>query len=171
MRRPPKGLVSSRESDNARGDPARILLDRMEANVAHICGDLINSLTEASSGVDVTFVHAASRIFDLVVGADGIHSNVCALTLGPESDYVKYLGYYYALADLRGDTSRDDLMYNEPGRMATTVRLATAGVRSRQYRPAETLAGRCLARQCLESAGIDAGKSERRRVHHEFSFR
>jgi 2-polyprenyl-6-methoxyphenol hydroxylase-like FAD-dependent oxidoreductase len=55
-------------------------------------------------------------VFDLVVGADGIHSNVRKLAFGPESKYVQYLGYYYALADIEGEISHEDQMYSEPGR-------------------------------------------------------
>ena len=60
-------------------------------------------------------------MFDLVVGADGIHSNVRKLAFGPEADYVHYLGYYYALANVGTEAGSEDLMYNEPGRMASTV--------------------------------------------------
>jgi 2-polyprenyl-6-methoxyphenol hydroxylase-like FAD-dependent oxidoreductase len=66
--------------------------------------------------VHVTFEHGPDRTFDLVVGADGIHSNVRRLAFGPEKDYVRFLGHYYALADL--DVRGDAVMYNEPGRMA-----------------------------------------------------
>lgn len=54
------------------------------------------------------------------MGADGIHSNVRKLAFGPEADYVRYLGHYYALADIGGEAGQEDLMYNEPGRMAST---------------------------------------------------
>jgi 2-polyprenyl-6-methoxyphenol hydroxylase-like FAD-dependent oxidoreductase len=82
-------------------------------------GDTITSLTETAGGVDVTFAHAAPRRFDLVVGADGIHSTVRRLAFGPERDYVTFLGHYYALAEL-GEQIADGeaVMYNEPGRMA-----------------------------------------------------
>jgi 2-polyprenyl-6-methoxyphenol hydroxylase-like FAD-dependent oxidoreductase len=63
----------------------------------------------------VTFIRGGPRTFDIVIGADGIHSNVRNLAFGPESDYVTHLGYYYALADL--DAGDDDVVYNEPGRM------------------------------------------------------
>ena len=69
-------------------------------------------------GVHVTFERSAPRTFDLVVGADGIHSNVRRLAFGPEANYVRHLGYYYALVD--GDVSGEPEMYNEPGRMAAT---------------------------------------------------
>jgi 2-polyprenyl-6-methoxyphenol hydroxylase-like FAD-dependent oxidoreductase len=52
--------------------------------------------------VHVTFERGAPRSFDLVVGADGIHSNVRRLAFGPEPDYVAHLGYYYAQVDLGG---------------------------------------------------------------------
>ncbi len=54
-----------------------------------------------------------------MVGADGIHSNVRRLVFGPEADYVRHLGYYYALAGGVGGDG-EDAMYNEPGRMAAT---------------------------------------------------
>jgi len=111
---------SSGELEIKRGDLARILFDSTANGAKYIFSDSISSLTETTNGVNVTFLHSAARTFDLVVGADGIHSNVRALAFGPEADYVKYLGYYYALANLQGDASRDDLMYNEPGRMAAT---------------------------------------------------
>ena len=103
----------------ARGDLAHILYSRTAAKCEYMFGDSIASLGETLDGViDVRFQRAAPRTFDLVVGADGIHSNVRRLAFGPEADYVRHLGYYYALAsDVGGG---DDLMYNEPGRMAAT---------------------------------------------------
>ena len=85
------------------------------ADCEYVYGDSITSLTETGDGMHVTFERAAPRTFDLVVGADGIHSAVRRLAFGPERDYVEHLGYYYALADLGVDGEPE--MYNEPGRM------------------------------------------------------
>jgi 2-polyprenyl-6-methoxyphenol hydroxylase-like FAD-dependent oxidoreductase len=104
----------------ARGDLARILVDRTAASCEYVFGDSMTSLIETDDGVEVTFERSAPRVFDLVVAADGIHSNVRRLAFGPESDYVQYLGYYYALANTRGEASGEDFMYNEPGRMVAT---------------------------------------------------
>lgn len=104
----------------ARGDLARLLHDRTATDCEYLFGDSIASLTETADGVAVTFEHAAPRTYDLVVGADGIHSNVRRLAFGPESDYVDYLGHYYALVDLDSELTHADEMYNEPGRMAAT---------------------------------------------------
>jgi 2-polyprenyl-6-methoxyphenol hydroxylase-like FAD-dependent oxidoreductase len=98
-----------------RGDLAQLLYERTKHSCEYVFGDSITSLTETAGGVHVTFAVGAPRTFDLVVGADGIHSNVRRLTFGPEEDYVHFLGYYYALADLGVDG--DALTYNEPGRM------------------------------------------------------
>ncbi|ADJ46938.1 FAD-dependent oxidoreductase [Amycolatopsis mediterranei S699] len=100
-----------------RGDLAEIL--SAHSGCEYLFGDTITSLTETTDGVDVTFAHAEPRRFDLVVGADGIHSNVRRLAFGPERDYVRYLGYHYALAELGEDIADGEaVMYNEPGRMA-----------------------------------------------------
>ena len=111
---------SSGDIEIARGDLARILYERTAASTNYLFGDTITALAEHAQGIDVTFAHAAPRTFDLVVGADGIGSNVRSLALGPAADYVHHLGYYYAFASLPGAVGRADLMYNEPGRMAAT---------------------------------------------------
>lgn len=98
-----------------RGDLAQLLYERTKHSCEYVFGDSITSLTETADGVHVTFAVGAPRTFDLVVGADGIHSNVRRLAFGPEENYVKYLGHYYALANLGVDG--DAVMYNEPGRM------------------------------------------------------
>lgn len=98
-----------------RGDLAEILYQRTKNSCEYLFGDSITSLTQSANGVHVTFEHAAPRTFDLVVGADGIHSNVRRLAFGPEEDYVRFLGHYYALATLQA--GGEGLMYNEPGRM------------------------------------------------------
>ncbi|WP_410661787.1 FAD-dependent monooxygenase [Amycolatopsis sp. lyj-112] len=106
-----------------RGDLAEILYERTAQDCEYVFGDSIASLTETADGVDVTFERGAPRRFDLVFGADGIHSTVRRLAFGPEVDYVEHLGHYYALVELgEGDDFRGpggiSVMYNEPGRLA-----------------------------------------------------
>ncbi|MGY2894759.1 FAD-dependent monooxygenase [Deinococcus sp. UYEF24] len=111
---------SGGEIEIARGDLAHILYRQTKEACEYVFSDSVTSLTETAEGVEVTFERSAPRVFGLVVGADGIHSNVRRLVFGPESEYVKHLGYYYALAEIGGQVSREDLMYNEPGRMVAT---------------------------------------------------
>ncbi|MDF3306362.1 hypothetical protein P3H15_15135 [Rhodococcus sp. T2V] len=76
--------------------------------------------------VEVTFEKSHARRFDLVFGADGIHSAVRKHRFGPEQDFVRFLGYYFAVvgttdAVTAASPDRDRAtgwMYNEPGRMA-----------------------------------------------------
>jgi 2-polyprenyl-6-methoxyphenol hydroxylase-like FAD-dependent oxidoreductase len=112
------GEFTGGEIEIRRGDLAEILYERTAPHCEYLFGDTITSLTETPDGVEVTFAHAAPRRFDLVVGADGIHSNVRRLVFGPEHDYVEHLGHYYALAELGEEVADGDaVMYNEPGRM------------------------------------------------------
>jgi 2-polyprenyl-6-methoxyphenol hydroxylase-like FAD-dependent oxidoreductase len=55
-------------------------------------GDSIVGLTEGPDGVEVRFRNGATRTFDLVMGADGVHSNVRKLAFGPEEPFLKPLG-------------------------------------------------------------------------------
>lgn len=100
-----------------RGDLAAILHNLTATRCRYVFGDSIASLTEDEDGIEVAFEKGPCARFDLVIGADGIHSNVRRLAFGPEADYVKHLGYHYAL--VRMAAGDDGVMYNEPGRMAT----------------------------------------------------
>jgi 2-polyprenyl-6-methoxyphenol hydroxylase-like FAD-dependent oxidoreductase len=112
------GEFTGGEIEIRRGDLSRILYERTADRCEYVWGDSITSLTETTDGVHVTFERAAPRTFDLVVGADGVHSNVRRLAFGPEEEYVSFLGHYYALAEIGVDG--EPAMYNEPGRMAAT---------------------------------------------------
>jgi 2-polyprenyl-6-methoxyphenol hydroxylase-like FAD-dependent oxidoreductase len=111
------GEFTGGEIEIRRGDLSQILYERTAGRCEYVFGDSITSLTDTANGVHVTFERAAPRTFDLVVGADGVHSNVRRLAFGPEEDYVSFLGHYYALAEIGVDG--EPVMYNEPGRMAS----------------------------------------------------
>ncbi|MEV0230345.1 FAD-dependent monooxygenase [Nonomuraea sp. NPDC050786] len=80
-----------------RGDLVRILYDATKEHTEYIFGDSITSLTEDDHGVSVTFERTPPRRFDLVIGADGLHSNTRRLTFGPEERFVRHLGLYCAI--------------------------------------------------------------------------
>ena len=67
----------------------------------------------------VSFARAKTRDFDLVIGADGLHSNVRRLTFGHGSDAYRYLGCQVAACVVEGDRPRAELVYvtyRQPGR-------------------------------------------------------
>jgi 2-polyprenyl-6-methoxyphenol hydroxylase-like FAD-dependent oxidoreductase len=109
------------ELEVQRGDLSRVLYERSLERADYLFGDTITNLTETADGVRVDFAQAESQTFDIVIGADGIHSGVRRLAFGPESDYVKHLGYYIAGWDLTNDRGfgTTAVQYNVPGRMAS----------------------------------------------------
>lgn len=109
------GAFGGGEINVPRGDVARVLHDLTSERVTYVFGDSVATLEQRADGVHVTFEHGEPRTYDLVVGADGIHSNVRRLAFGPEPDFVRHLGYSYVLADLTIDGA-DEVAYSEPGR-------------------------------------------------------
>ena len=89
--------------------------------VESIFGDRITALEERATSLAVTFAHASPREFDLVVGADGVHSVVRELALGVDAPPQTYLGMQFAAFELPGYRPRDDdayVMHNEVGQQS-----------------------------------------------------
>jgi 2-polyprenyl-6-methoxyphenol hydroxylase-like FAD-dependent oxidoreductase len=112
-----------REENDAeilRGDLNRILYDLTKGEVEYLFGDAVSSATDTGEGVRVTFESGETRTFDLVVGADGLHSSTRALFFGPEEDYVRDLGYHVSIFSVPNhlDLDRWELTYVSPGRTA-----------------------------------------------------
>ena len=104
-------LTDDRYVSLPRGDLAAILFRAVEGHVETIFGDSIASLDERDGKVRVEFEHGASREFDAVVGADGLHSRVRELAFGPEARYENYLGYCVAAFEARGYRPREENVY------------------------------------------------------------
>lgn len=118
----PQELVgdSADDVEIAREDLTRILHDALPDGVRLVFDEHVTALTDDGAGVDATFASGATGRFDLVVGADGIHSATRRMIFGPESDYLRPLGYYVAFGTMpgRGDaTSRENSFYNYPGHL------------------------------------------------------
>jgi 2-polyprenyl-6-methoxyphenol hydroxylase-like FAD-dependent oxidoreductase len=88
------GRLDSEDVELLREDLAAILYDHTRSDVRYLFGDSVTALEQDHDGVRVTFAHAAPATYDLVVGADGLHSAVRRLAFGPERRYVHHLGAY-----------------------------------------------------------------------------
>ncbi|MEV6827101.1 FAD-dependent monooxygenase [Amycolatopsis sp. NPDC051102] len=112
------GAAWSGEVEILRGDLARILYEHTVGHTEYVFGDRVTSLTETADGVEVTFARGEARKFDLVVGADGVHSGVRAAAFGPEQDFRHDLGFGIAGYTAPNHLGLDhtSIMYNEPGR-------------------------------------------------------
>jgi 2-polyprenyl-6-methoxyphenol hydroxylase-like FAD-dependent oxidoreductase len=122
-----EGIVA--EIEIARGDLARILYEATAGDCAYRFGDRIETLAQDPDGVDVTFASGDRDRFDIVVGADGVHSGVRALAFGPEAEFVRPLGGYTAYFTVPdpGDLESWLLMYNAPGGRVTALRPERGG--------------------------------------------
>jgi 2-polyprenyl-6-methoxyphenol hydroxylase-like FAD-dependent oxidoreductase len=89
--------ISSSHVEILRGELTKILYDATRDSAEYVFGDSIASLHDDGSGVDVTFDSGTERRFDLVIGADGLHSNVRRLAFGPEEPLRRWLGGYLAV--------------------------------------------------------------------------
>src|SRR6266700_751589 len=107
-----------------RGDLARTLYELTKDEVEYCFGDSIQELRQDEAGVDVTFERGGSRRFDLVVGADGLHSIVRTLVFGDEAQFERYYGYQVGVFITDNYLGLDEAsmqMYNVPGK-AVAVR-------------------------------------------------
>ncbi|GIG61543.1 hypothetical protein Lfu02_59150 [Longispora fulva] len=91
------GELASPDVEIMRDDLARLLCDAAGEEVEYLFDDSIAALDEDGAGVHVTFEKTPPRTFDLVVGADGLHSTVRRLAFGPEVDHIHHLGTYLAV--------------------------------------------------------------------------
>ncbi len=103
-----------------RGDLAAAIHRAIDDDVETLFGESVAAITQDDAGVGVTFERGGSRLFDLLVGAGGIHSPVRKLVFGPEFRFETDLGYRVAAFEAQGYRPRDELVYlayTQPGRM------------------------------------------------------
>jgi 2-polyprenyl-6-methoxyphenol hydroxylase-like FAD-dependent oxidoreductase len=107
--------TSDRHVEIMRDDLSEIYYDVTRADVEYVFGDSITSIGDDGT---VTFERGGPRRFDLVVGADGLHSNVRRLVFGDESAYSAFVGAYLAVASVPKEIGvpGEAVMYNDPGR-------------------------------------------------------
>jgi 2-polyprenyl-6-methoxyphenol hydroxylase-like FAD-dependent oxidoreductase len=86
------GRFDSGDIEIMRDDLANLLLGASRDTIEYIYDDTIATLDQDADGVAVTFQHSPPRRFDLVIGADGLHSNVRRLLFGEERSFIRPLG-------------------------------------------------------------------------------
>src|SRR4051794_29149982 len=112
--------VSQDHVEIMRGDLARIVYEASRGDVEYILGDSIATLTDGGDHVDVNFEGATARTFDVVVGADGLHSHTRRLIFGGEQQFLNFLGGYFAVFSVPNYLGVEQRMlsYAEPGKPA-----------------------------------------------------
>ncbi|WP_242902727.1 FAD-dependent monooxygenase [Actinomadura terrae] len=114
------GDVRGRDLEIPRGALAAILHDAIPDGVELIFGDSIAALDDHDGGVNVTFTGGTRRTFDVVIGADGIHSHTRRLAFGPEERFHRHLGWSFAGFSSSNELglAHESVVWNTPGRMA-----------------------------------------------------
>ncbi|WP_067693421.1 FAD-dependent monooxygenase [Nocardia jejuensis] len=121
-----KGPVA--EIEITRGDLNEVLLTEIVSvseRLDYRYGEWITDLTQDESGVAVTFASGGTERFDLVIGADGVHSATRRMAFGPEEEFGTYLGGYMSFFTI--PTPKDGIT---PGWMTMhPVPRASVGIR------------------------------------------
>jgi 2-polyprenyl-6-methoxyphenol hydroxylase-like FAD-dependent oxidoreductase len=117
-----EGIVA--EIEISRGDLARILLEATPG-ADYRFGDRITAIDDGT----VTFASGGAERFDVVVGADGVHSSTRRLVFGPDHRFVRYLGGYtsYFTVPDPGDLDHWLLMYSATGGRGAYLRPENGG--------------------------------------------
>jgi len=110
------GVMSDRHVEIMRDDLSEIYYDAGRDDVEYLFGDRITAIADDGA---VTFEHAVSEKFDVVVGADGLHSGVRRLVFGDDVP-ERFLGGYLAVVSVPKSLARDGEMngFYEPRRVA-----------------------------------------------------
>lgn len=99
--------LSDRHVEIMRDDLSEIFYDAGRDAVEYLFGDHITGIGEDG---EVTFAHQAPRRFDLVIGADGLHSGVRQLVFGEDAGHTEFLGAYLSVVSVPKSLARDGEM-------------------------------------------------------------
>ncbi len=124
-------LTAGRYVSLARSDLAGLIYRKIEGRCETMFGDSIAGIEQTGDGVHVAFERAPARRFDLLIGADGLHSTVRRLVFGSVERFEDYLGYMVAAFEVDGYRPRDEgvyVSYAAPGRQV--ARFAMRGDRT-----------------------------------------
>ncbi|OBG78876.1 hypothetical protein A5700_01445 [Mycobacterium sp. E1214] len=94
---PTGGRIDSPDIELLRDDLVELLYGASQWTTEYLFDDTITALDDAGETVRVTFERSPARDFDLVIGADGLHSTVRRLVFGPEEQFLERLGTHAAI--------------------------------------------------------------------------
>lgn len=115
------GVIDEGDLELLRGDLARVLYDATCPHVRYRFGDSLTALRQSERCVRVTFESGERAEYELVIGADGVHSRTRQLGLGEEDRLVRPLGSAMAIFTAPNHLGlvREQLLYNGIRRIAS----------------------------------------------------
>jgi 2-polyprenyl-6-methoxyphenol hydroxylase-like FAD-dependent oxidoreductase len=118
----PVELLSAEEGGRnveiGRGALCSLLYEASKDDAEYVFGESMTELQQHHDRVSVSFTHRPTEDFDLVVGADGLHSNTRGVAFGPESRYSHHLGAYLSIFTVPNHLGLDrwTVYHNTPGK-------------------------------------------------------
>ncbi|MBS1577586.1 MAG: FAD-dependent monooxygenase [Bacteroidetes bacterium] len=115
-----KNFLNGRALTILRSDLAKIIFNSLDNDIEVIFGNTITNIEQDDEKVTVTLQNGIKRNFDLLVGADGLHSNVRNLVFGKEILFETYCGYYTSSYTINNFSIGNNAfsMYNIPYKQA-----------------------------------------------------
>ena len=112
--------VVSGEIEMHWGTFARILYEAVRDDVDYRFGVRVTAVDDDGQRVKATFSDGSAGSYDLVIGADGLHSGLRRLVFGPEQQYVTQLGQCFGFFDIENRLRLDHsgMAYIDAGRTA-----------------------------------------------------
>ncbi|WP_225993242.1 FAD-dependent monooxygenase [Actinomadura rudentiformis] len=109
-------VIMAEATESAAGSAAESAAESA-GKVEYLFSDSITAIEQDGDGVRVAFRNSEPRTFDLVVGADGLHSNTRRLVFGPETDYITYMGTYLSVWSMPNylELDRWQMFHQVPG--------------------------------------------------------
>jgi 2-polyprenyl-6-methoxyphenol hydroxylase-like FAD-dependent oxidoreductase len=115
------GSVPGVDIELPRGELSAALYEATRDIVSYRFNDSIKAIQQNDSGVDVRFESGHRDHYDIVIGADGLHSNVRSLVFGSEYEFERYIGFCFAGFSFPNprQIAHECQIYNSPGRFAS----------------------------------------------------
>ncbi|MBS1748006.1 MAG: FAD-dependent monooxygenase [Bacteroidetes bacterium] len=111
-----KNFLKGRAFTLLRSDLAKVIYNNLDKDIEVIFGNTIKNIEQDEEKVVITFSNGTKQNFDLLIGADGLHSNVRKLVFGEETQFEKYYGYYTSSYTINNASIGNNAfsMYNVP---------------------------------------------------------
>lgn len=164
----PGGMSFTSEFEILRGELSKILYDSSKAETNYIFGDHITGIEEVGDKIKVHLANGGEKEFDLLVGADGMHSKTRRL-LFPSANPLKHIGQYTAYFTMPLKQSMDNFAewYNAPGGRQyllrpdntgnTRAHISIISTVPKDYLNLDTPAQKRMMRELFSDAGWETG--------------
>jgi 2-polyprenyl-6-methoxyphenol hydroxylase-like FAD-dependent oxidoreductase len=104
-------ITGGRFTSVPRSELAASIFEALGDRIETMFDESVTDIEDVGGQVRVQFERNPPRLFDLVIGADGLHSQVRRFVFGDQARFERYLGLKVAAFAVRGYRPRDELVY------------------------------------------------------------